>query len=64
MFIESVSLPAGIPDRWPFTIIELGRHGLRRTPWEELEIVDHWRRYLRDPRSYLRHFITAPDRLT
>jgi len=41
-------------------IIELGPHGLRRTAWEELEIVDHWRRYLRDPQSYLRHFITTP----
>lgn len=41
-------------------IIELGPHGLRRTPWEELEIVDHWRRYLRDPHSYLRHFLTSP----
>ena len=41
-------------------IIELGPHGLRRAAWEELGIVDHWRRYLRDPQSYLRHFITTP----
>jgi predicted ATPase len=41
-------------------IVELGPHGLRRTAWEELEIVDHWRRYLRDPQSYLHHFITTP----
>ena len=41
-------------------IVELGPHGLRRTTWDELEIVDHWRRYLRDPQSYLRHFITTP----
>ena len=41
-------------------IIELGPHGLRRTTWDELGIVDHWRRYLRDPQSYLRHFIATP----
>ncbi|MDR2983600.1 MAG: AAA family ATPase [Nocardiopsaceae bacterium] len=40
-------------------IIELGSHGLRRTAWEDLEIVDHWRRYLSDPQSYLHHFITT-----
>src|SRR5215467_9962371 len=32
----------------------------RRTEWADLEIVDHWRRYLRDPHSYLRHFIGTP----
>ena len=41
-------------------IIELGTHGCRRTEWEDLEIVDHWRRYLDNPQSYLRHFIIAP----
>jgi predicted ATPase len=41
-------------------IIELGKHGCRRTEWEDLEIVDHWRRYLHNPQSYLRHFISAP----
>ncbi len=40
-------------------IVELGPHGLRRTPWDELEIVDHWRRYLGDPHAYLRHIITS-----
>jgi predicted ATPase len=38
-------------------IIELGRHGMRREPWEELDLVDHWRRYLTDPHSYLRRLI-------
>jgi len=41
-------------------IIELGTHGLRRTEWEDLEIVEHWRHYLQNPFSYLRHFISAP----
>ncbi|MFM9449270.1 AAA family ATPase [Streptomyces acidiscabies] len=38
-------------------IIEVGEHGLRRTTWPELELVDHWRRYLDDPAAYLRHVI-------
>ena len=41
-------------------IIELGPNGLRRSSWEELDLVDHWRRYLADPHSYLRRFISAP----
>lgn len=36
-------------------IIEIGEHGMRRTKWEDLDIVDHWRRYLTDPGVYLRH---------
>lgn len=40
-------------------IIEVGEHGFHRVSWEELELVDHWRRYLADPHAYLRH-ITAP----
>ncbi|CAL9545429.1 hypothetical protein SUDANB171_04308 [Streptomyces sp. enrichment culture] len=39
-------------------IIEVGDHGYRRTRWEDLELVDHWRRYLADPHAYLRHIIT------
>lgn len=38
-------------------IIEVGEHGLRRTTWDELELVQHWRRYLTDPQAYLRHLI-------
>jgi predicted ATPase len=38
-------------------IIEVGEHGMRRTAWEELALVDHWRRYLADPQSYLRHIL-------
>ncbi|WGX94373.1 AAA family ATPase [Nocardioides sp. L-11A] len=39
------------------TILEVGDWGLRRTTWEELELVQHWRRYLDDPRRYLRHLL-------
>ncbi|NJQ07042.1 AAA family ATPase [Streptomyces lonarensis] len=38
-------------------ILELDEDGLRRVAWEELRLVDHWRRYLADPRSYLRHVL-------
>lgn len=41
-------------------ILEVGDHGIRTTPWDELGIVDHWRRYLSKPGSYLRHFLEAP----
>lgn len=41
-------------------IIEVGEHGMRRVKWADLELVDHWRRYLENPASYLRH-ITAPS---
>lgn len=37
-------------------IIEVRPHGLRRTRWAELQVVDHWRRFLITPDSYLRHF--------
>ncbi|MGQ0778814.1 MAG: hypothetical protein ACT4NY_31125 [Pseudonocardiales bacterium] len=36
-------------------IIEMGEHGLRRVDWADLELVDHWRRYLEHPKAYLRH---------
>ncbi|KAA5826511.1 AAA family ATPase [Saccharopolyspora hirsuta] len=36
-------------------IIEVGEHGTRRAKWDELDLVDHWRRYLTDPDLYLRH---------
>jgi predicted ATPase len=40
-------------------ILELSSSGIRPVPWAELEIVDHWRRYLADPSSYLRHLLAA-----
>jgi predicted ATPase len=41
-------------------IVELGPRGLRHCQWEDLDIVDHWRRYLGSPHSYLRHLISEP----
>ncbi|HWC82123.1 MAG TPA: AAA family ATPase [Pseudonocardiaceae bacterium] len=41
-------------------IIEIGEHGCRRTTWDRLDLVAHWRRYLNDPQSYLRH-VTEDD---
>jgi predicted ATPase len=35
------------------TILELGEHGIRRTAWDDLEIVGHWRRFLNRPAAYL-----------
>ncbi|MGY2703205.1 AAA family ATPase [Nocardioides sp. HB32] len=39
------------------TILEVGDWGVRRTTWEELELVQHWRRYLEAPGRYLRHVL-------
>lgn len=38
-------------------IVELGSFGMRRRRWAELELVDHWRRYLNNPDAYLRHIV-------
>jgi predicted ATPase len=39
------------------TILEVGPWGYRRTTWEELELVQHWRAYLEAPGRYLRHLL-------
>jgi len=36
-------------------ILEVGEWGLRETAWADLELVDHWRRFLDVPQAYLRH---------
>ncbi len=36
-------------------ILEAGPWGLREVAWEDLDLVDHWRRYLAEPYAYLRH---------
>ena len=36
-------------------ILEVGEWGLRETAWEDLEVVDHWRRFMDTPQAYLRH---------
>ena len=38
-------------------ILELTEDGLRRTDWADLELVQHWKRYLDDPARYLRHVL-------
>ena len=38
-------------------VIEVGAHGLQHTKGNDLELVDHWRRYLNNPDAYLRHLI-------
>lgn len=39
------------------TILELGEWGLREASWEELELVQHWKRFLEAPGRYLRHLL-------
>ena len=39
------------------TILEAGPWGLRRTTWEQLELVQHWKAYLEAPGRYLRHVL-------
>ncbi|ONI72175.1 AAA family ATPase [Kribbella sp. ALI-6-A] len=39
------------------TILEVGDWGIRRTAWEDLELVQNWRAYLRHPEQYLRHIV-------
>ena len=36
-------------------ILEAGPWGLREAAWADLDLVDHWRRYLAEPWAYLRH---------
>ena len=43
------------------TLLEVGDWGVRRTTWEDLELVQHWRAYLTDPRRYLRHVLDDLD---
>lgn len=38
-------------------IVELGEHGLRRAGWDDLDLTDHWRRFMQNPHSYLRHIV-------
>jgi len=41
-------------------LLELGPHGIRETRWQDLEVVGHYRRFLEDPRRYLRHVVDDP----
>jgi predicted ATPase len=37
------------------TILELGDFGIRRSPWDQLDIVASWRRFLNAPPTFLDH---------
>ncbi len=39
------------------TILEVGDWGYRRTTWDRLELVQHWKAYLDTPGRYLRHVL-------
>jgi len=39
------------------TVLQLDDDGYAPVRWDDLDLVDHWRRYLADPRSYLRHLL-------
>ena len=39
------------------SVLQLSERGIERVDWQELDLVDHWRRYLADPRAYLRHVV-------
>lgn len=39
------------------TVLELTEDGYAPVAWDGLALVDHWRRYLRDPHAYLRHLL-------
>ncbi|GLY33640.1 AAA family ATPase [Kineosporia sp. NBRC 101731] len=38
-------------------IYEFSANGLTEVAWDDLMVVDHWRRYLNDPQAYLRHLL-------
>ena len=38
-------------------VLELSSTGYAWAQWQDLALVDHWRRYLDDPRRYLRHVL-------
>ncbi|QIM23202.1 AAA family ATPase [Phycicoccus sp. HDW14] len=44
-------------------LLELGEHGVRRSTWEDLDVVAHHRGFLEHPRRYLRHVVDDLDDL-
>ncbi|MFD7161592.1 ATP-binding cassette domain-containing protein [Kribbella sp. NPDC059898] len=38
-------------------VVEVGPYGFRRTAWKDLDLVDHWARFLHSPDAYLHHVI-------
>jgi predicted ATPase len=47
-------LLASVPEA---DIIEVGDYGYRRAAWGDLDLTDHWRRYLVSPDAYLRRLL-------
>ena len=45
-------LLTALPDA---TILQLDDTGYTPVQWPDLDLVEHWRHYLADPRAYLRH---------
>jgi predicted ATPase len=41
-------------------IIEVGDDGYQHSTWANLELTDHWRRYLAGPEQYLRRLLEEP----
>lgn len=41
-------------------IIELDDNGFHHSRWHDLALTDHWRRFLANPDSYLRHIVNPP----
>jgi predicted ATPase len=41
-------------------LLELGAWGIRPASWDELDLVVAWRQFMRDPRSFFRHFFSDP----
>jgi predicted ATPase len=39
------------------SIMEVNDQGIKAVEWGDLSMVDHWRRYLQDPQTYLRHLL-------
>jgi predicted ATPase len=39
------------------SVLEFGANGISEVAWEDLLIVENWKRYLSDPQAYLRHVL-------
>ncbi|WP_405068464.1 AAA family ATPase [Kribbella sp. NBC_01510] len=39
------------------TILEVGDWGIRKTTWDDLQLVQNWKSYLQAPERYLRHVL-------
>jgi predicted ATPase len=42
-------------------ILELDDSGMHERAWDDLDVVDHYRRFLEAPGRYLRHLLPADD---